>query len=988
MFIVRLLVGVLLALAPFSVRAQLATADPQAAPTDPGWRLTQARPESAGRLTKFFSFDEPTPNPVPNFWYRAQSEPKSGSVGTRDGFPPTNLAELDDTIASSGTTSVRLPTRGGSTSLQLSPGVIPIFSGADYRVSAKVRTAGLVHARAVLTARLLDASSKPIPGAQILSTPTLSEGAWSDVSILLPGDFPDAAYLQIELQVLQPRQLRDQLGLATNLKHVSLPQDFSGAAWFDDIAVTQLAKIELVTDEPTNVFVAPETPILRARIRDLTGETLRGRVSLIDLTGREVDVIDRVLGAGRAEMNFTPKLPGYGWYRATFEVVSEGKTVGAAWIEFVVLPPDNPATRSESVDMRRLVIALSPMSTGADPATLQRLVDRLGAGALTIPIWTSDLTREAVASRASALAPLIDGLLAEYRDLTFVLSQPPMGSLPTEGLSRVDPWTVLEQEKSVYWPFLDQFLDRFGQRVRRWQIGDSGSETTVWRKDLTADLDKLSREVGQLISGPILGVGSRVEFSVPPASIAAKDRPGFTSALIGPDLPAQAAADAVRAWRDAANASTTPNTPPRLADYTLLVERPAPELYGREAGVGDTCRKLLHAWIASSKGASKAADRANDTSIRLGIDQPWVWVGARALRPFPTPQFAAFRTLADMLIDRVAIGEFPAQAGVRCVILAPAANAPAGRGGALVLWNESASAEDATFEAHLGSDDLWLVDHFGNRRKLQSSDGVDRSTGDTVISSAAGAERLAGAERPAPTVKVAVPVTPIFIEGIDYELVRLISSVRLAPDFLPATTQRKDLTIEFDNPWPSAISGEITIVEPVGGGVSADGLDRSWKIVPRVIRFAVGPHEHASLPVSVAFGGLEEAGRRDFVYLMDLSAERRLKGIRIRTPVEIGLKHIKLDLTPSLSPTVTGPDVVVEVQVTNLGESPLDLELTAFAPKRPRAGATVGGLQPGHQAVRRFVFPGAAAALRGQKVLVSVTEPDGGARLNASTVIP
>lgn len=961
--------AVLMVLLASRAVAQVATVDEKE--LEAGWSVVGVRPESAGRLTRFFGFEEATPNPVPNYWARAQQGPDDVASGVRAGFPPVNAAELDDEMAATGNVSVRLPTRGGSTSLLLAPGVVPVFSGADYRVSAKVRTKDLKHARAVVVARFLDASTAPIAGSERRSAAIASPSDWTDAWVLLPGDFENAAYLQIELQVLQPRELHG----SSPGKHTAMSQDFAGAAWFDDVAVIQLAKIDLVCAEPSNVIVSPAPPTLRATIRDLTGEQLSGRVMVRDLMGAQVDSIEKVLGAGRAELTLTPKLPGYGWYRATFEVVSGGQTVGTARTDFVVLPPLQKGVIANAPDRVRLGVVLGEMPMSASPGLIAHLTKHLGAGAVSLPIWTDGLTRENVGDRALALSPLVEALSDEYRELTFVLGDAPQGSVVEAGGGRTDVWSILSQDRAAYWPFLDQYLDRFGQRVRRWQIGEAGSETVAWRKDLPKDLEKFATEVGQLISGPTIGLGSRVEFDLRASDVMSLERPGAVSALISADLPAWAAAQAARVWSE--QSKTTEG------DLTLVMERAHEGIYTPSDAVAELSRKVIEAWIA----ASSAADRRSNPSVRTAVVQPWTWSGAKGDRPMPTPEYAAWRTLVDELSDRVAIGDFPAAPGVRCVILAPAATAPAKRGGVLVLWNESADGREAFLDAYLGAGELTLVDHFGNRTQLQKALGVE-VTGETVVGTGSDASVRPGAHTAVSTIRVAAKHTPVFIEGIDVELVRMIASVRLTPDFLPATTQRKDLTVEFFNPWPTAISGELTIIEPIGGGVSADGLDRSWKIVPRVMRFAVKPGETASLPVSVAFGGLEEAGRRDFVFSMDLAGEQLAKGIKIRTPAMIGLKHLKVDLSSSLYPTSNGPDAVIEVQVTNVGETPADLELTAFAPRRPRASATVGSLQPGQQVVRRFVFPGAAASLRGQRVLVSVTEPDGGSRLNSSVVVP
>ncbi|MBY0308365.1 MAG: hypothetical protein K2Q09_06460, partial [Phycisphaerales bacterium] len=104
------------------------------------------RPSFAGRQVSVFDFEEQAYNPedVPRNWYRAQDAPGRA----RRGFPRWNQAIFDSRVTHSGTASVMLPTKGGSTSLRLGSGVIQVFPDAEYRVSAYIRTEGLRHAGA------------------------------------------------------------------------------------------------------------------------------------------------------------------------------------------------------------------------------------------------------------------------------------------------------------------------------------------------------------------------------------------------------------------------------------------------------------------------------------------------------------------------------------------------------------------------------------------------------------------------------------------------------------------------------------------------------------------------------------------------------------------------------------------------------------------------------------------------------------------------
>src|SRR5688572_23722809 len=73
------------------------------------------RPAAARRMVSQFDF-EPSPSEIfelPRYWDLAQDGTRWG--GKRPGFPAWNAAAFDASQAYSGTRSVRLTTRGGST---------------------------------------------------------------------------------------------------------------------------------------------------------------------------------------------------------------------------------------------------------------------------------------------------------------------------------------------------------------------------------------------------------------------------------------------------------------------------------------------------------------------------------------------------------------------------------------------------------------------------------------------------------------------------------------------------------------------------------------------------------------------------------------------------------------------------------------------------------------------------------------------------------
>ncbi|MCH7555473.1 MAG: hypothetical protein IIC08_05730, partial [Proteobacteria bacterium] len=192
------------------------------------------RPALARRVVKVFDFERRNPSiPIPQEFRREQHAPDNQQ--DHPGFPPRwNLAVFDDSVAYRGRSSIKLPTRGGNSGLRLNRGVLPIFRGADYVISVHVRTQGLRHARAFLIARFLDAQMRPIPGSEVRSDPAVSESHWSPISVVLKDPAPDAAHIQIDLELLQPEYFQSA-ALPEDL--VIWRQDRDAAAWFDQLIV-------------------------------------------------------------------------------------------------------------------------------------------------------------------------------------------------------------------------------------------------------------------------------------------------------------------------------------------------------------------------------------------------------------------------------------------------------------------------------------------------------------------------------------------------------------------------------------------------------------------------------------------------------------------------------------------------------------------------------------------------------------------------------
>lgn len=654
-----------------------------AAPAAPA-RAQAERPEGAQRIVKVFDFEERDVNvePVPMNWVRAVNDPPER---IRPGFPAWNEPRFDDAQHVSGQWSVLLPTKGGSASLRLSAGALAAIPGADYLITAKVRTEGLENARAQLAARLLDARRQPISGAEARGPLVLSERRWSDTSLELKGDYPDAAWIQIDLELLQPEQM---LRLGPPRREVNPRQlvfeDVSGAAWFDDVVIQQLPRVELRTASPSNVVVAPETPVLTTRVKDLTGEDLRGELRVLDLDGREVDRLSFGVDLAGRPTAWRPKLPAFGWYRAALEVRAGagGAIVAARSIDFVHAPE-----RTRPVDAERSRFAVLAEDLPADQrAALPEILSRIGAGAVQVAPWGAETSLESLREPGGGVAGLVEPLLDSHQSITFTL-----GRLPDELAERVrvpgdNPLDLVEHDEKEWSPYLDRILARYGQRVRRWQLGGSGDDYAFWRPETARDAHRFADVLGRLSPEPVIALPWRADRVVEP-SIASEASLTIT---LPPEIGAPGVGDIARSW-------------PEGADVTLVIDPPRAARFGQRATLIELARRVVEAW------------RAQPAAI--AIRRPWrADPETHAIQP--GPELAVYRQLVERLAGRRVVAELPTADGVVGYIL------QGGDTDAIIAWNDHAEPENAVIRAYLGQGSVTVTDLYGNSEPVPPVDGL------------------------------------------------------------------------------------------------------------------------------------------------------------------------------------------------------------------------------------------------------------------------
>jgi hypothetical protein len=328
----------------------------------------------------------------------------------------------------------------------------------------------------------------------------------------------------------------------------------------------------------------------------------------------------------------------------------------------------------------------------------------------------------------------------------------------------------------------------------------------------------------------------------------------------------------------------------------------------------------------------------------IGIDRPWAPRTEREGGSMPAVALVVMRTLVEELAGRDAVGELPVGPGVRAIIAGPRRGAGAGGPGVLIAWRDG-PGDGPGITGYLGGREIVVRDLFGNERSMGTGAVGEIPLGDQ----------------------------PVFIEGIDTELMVFRAGLRIDPAFIETRSQRHIVDLVVPNPWGSAIHGEIRLRDPEG-----------WEFRPRTVAFSVPARSESRIPVDIAFGANEPTGPRTMHAEIALSAESRYPVQEIAIPVELGLSTVGVWASYRLVDGAGGreSDLEVTMLVTNRGATAASFTAVAVAPDSPDKEAVISSLGPGEAAVRRFRFEDGGSVLRGRRIRLGLIERDGTGRIN------
>jgi len=878
------------------------------------------------RLVSLFDFEEPDNfESLPKNWFiigrpaessdsRFFREPLHHKLMDRLGYPSFTHVRFDSRYTISGGRSFYLGLNGGSAGAFLEVGALPAVPQSDYLITAWVRTESLSRSSAYLSAYFVDQQGHQLESTLSQTRPIRTRGQWTQIAVKLRGDVQGAVWLGMEIDIRQPkRRVGDPLG-----DHRVLLQDIKGEAWFDDIAVWQLPRIEVSTQSKVNILRAPDRPRVDLTVRDLTGQSLIVDVTAYDHTLAPAAHTRRVLGLrAPRELTWEPDLPAYGWYLLEMTVRDRPKDQAS---EQAVQPPQSPVARTfgavlwlppapplSSMYAHRFQLFASQSPTD-QLEFLPELLETTGIRSTVLSIWEPETTLADIETRKELIDQTMQWLYLSGRTAGLSLDPVPRELAQAMGSPTADPISLLSHDRSQWLAYLTPTLLSHGQRVRRWYLGSSEQAYAFYDPLLPQVVSMIQQRFGMLAPQPELVIPWRLDQS---------RRPDLSDSLYYLlDTPPGVMANQIPAhmepWSDAKDR------------ITVFLREPPADRMSHPRRVADLAIRMLTTW-EQEPGAIAMADL-------------WTAAAQREKSLVPDPLLGVFANVAQQLAGRRVIGTLHLGGGLRVKVL----DGPSGP--ALVAWSEMPGADDNELKLFLGQNPV-VADVWGN-------------------------------QHPVPLIKgkhhLDVSDTPVFITGIDAKLAMFRAGFQIDKPFIESTQTLHDRVITLTNPWPTTISGHMQITGPKEW--SSKPSRHYFSLASgRSVKLPVG----LSFPVSEVAGTKNLTARFEFTADEPMVIDMALP---IEVGLEDVTFNATVALVPGDEPGTE--DASAAAVVTNTGNQNLSLYVFANLRGYPIQDRIISDLAPGQTAVRRFRLPDAGKTLRDHAMRIGVREVNGSRMLN------
>ncbi|MBU0719028.1 MAG: hypothetical protein KJ749_12325, partial [Planctomycetes bacterium] len=735
-----------------SVLSGLAASEPGHSPV-----AEEAAPAPApswlSRVVHDFDFDERKEGnleDVPKFWTSLRPP----------GFPRFSAGHFDFEVGHKAPPSFYLECNGRSVAYQYNGAETRVRASSEYRIEGFVRPDRLRHARACLNAHFLDRQGNPIlesfARTPFIGGPDQPDG-WVRFELYLPAAPPEAETIGLIAWVMQEPMWNTSLPAKRYIPSV----DVYAGAWFDDLTIHALPRVEVSTTTPGNILPPDGPQMLRVLVAETEVTGLTGRLTIKGADRLEVEshVVPVSVGelAEPTLVSVGHLLPGY--YEAHLEVFAGDSRIAARQQAFVRLAPLHGEA---GVDARSFGVVVDPKQR-ADAESELSLLSNMAARAVKLPVWTglADLADSSRERRSR------DRILQELVAHGFALTGVFWGS-PSEIVRADGPYPrplidLLSEPPSVWSDHLAAVVAPYASAFHWWQVGPDTGDPLIPRDKLTFAVEQLRAAMGRFVTVPLLALPtvSSIEpgeekWPVPQVAVA-----------LGSDIQPDAFADRLNRFRQLG-----------YNPLTVYVEPLPAARYHRIPRLADWAQRIITARFAGA-----------DTVF---VPQPWhLGETAYGQATEPAETYLLLRTIADVVGGAIPANRVRIAPGVECLAFNDDEST------VLAIWDKLATGRTTRYAVQLGSAPE-LIDLWGRVKPFEYD---DRGRQIVELSS-----------------------MPILVAGVERWLIDFRNSVTLRPAQVNSGTELVEHTIELVHHGSKSLSGSMFLQTPEGWEVTPRNL--------------------------------------------------------------------------------------------------------------------------------------------------------------------
>jgi hypothetical protein len=818
--------------------------------------------------------------------------------------------------------------------------ISPQFSLA---LSLRLKTEGLKYDGAWVELSLLDAEGNVLERRS--SPPVTTCPDWQTIRLEPSAAVNNKAVRAVVTLHLQPLGKRE---------------DLKGRAWFDDLRIVRLPRMQLLATSPTGIYTKRENAELVCSVSGIRVRNPRVRFELFDQKGQRLaESSTALLSPQDAARWATRELPadGYAGQATWSPAFPDREPYGFYRIRASLLAEDSPEAlldRSQSIAVLR---PLPPprnsefgwtLPGGEDPlpfGPLAMLLGQAGLGWTKMPVWY-DPTETGKADRIAWFA---EQLSIQGIELVGVLDQPPPDLRAVFREQGRLPVASVFAEPELWQPAVGPIMTRLSLKVHWWQLGQDNDVSFIGYPQLETKIAEIKRNLEQYGQQINLGLNWRWVYAIPrPAGdrlppwayFSYSADPPLTAEEIGAYLAAPSQSETVRAGRRGGSPpprqqlvtatkatprnskATSSRQPSGLRRWMLVWPLPRAD-YSADVRLQDLVQRMLAAKINGAHAVFLPQPFDEDQGIMNSDGSPG-------------ELFVPWRTTAMLIGGTEYLGPLQLPGGTTGHVFARDGRA------VMAVWSDRPAIE----RVFLG-DEVEQIDVWGRATKpvLREQDG--RSLHELHIGT-----------------------LPTFITGLSEAVARWQAALAFENPRLSSVAGREQIVmLRLRNTFPQGINGELTLNAP-----------KSWGIDPRPTRFKIAEGEELMLPLPVTLMADANSGPQPVRLDFDVAGYH----FSVHRTLQLGLDDVQVEMTSSLrkDPKSDPPrsDLRVELHLTNLSERPLSFQCVLFAPGRRRETRQVVNLGHDRHTIT-FVLPD-GEQLIGKKLWLRAEEIGGSRVLN------